>query len=79
MTRQDARNKLSKYPNGGNAFLVLDYLIDLGEKEINISQEYLAAILNRTRPAVQSSLELLKKIGAIEYSYGKIKIVGVKL
>lgn len=78
MTKQEVRTKLSEHSNGGNAFLVFDYLMDLKLEEIKISQDKLAKELNKTRPAIQSSLELLKKIGIIEFGYGKIKILGVK-
>ena len=76
MTKQEARQKLSEYSNGGNAYLVLDHLLDKHRTEVKISQSDLAKELNKTRPSIQSSLELLKELGLIEFGYGKIKILG---
>lgn len=75
MTKQEVREKLSEYSNGGNAYLVFDHLLDKKVEEVKISQSELAKELHKTRPAIQSSLELLEKIGIIEFGYGKIKII----
>ena len=75
MTKKEVRQKLSKYTNGGNAFLVLDYLLDFKQKEIAITQETLATELNKTRPAILSSLELLVKVGVVKMGYGRIEII----
>lgn len=76
MKREEIRKKLSNYANGGNSYLLFDYLLDKKHSEIEISQEDLARELNKTRPSIKASLELLSKIGVIEISYKKIKIVG---
>lgn len=76
MKKQELRQKLSEYTNGGNAYLVFDHLLDKKILEIKISQSELAKELNKTRPSIQSALELLKDIGVIEFGYGKIKILG---
>ncbi len=73
--RQQIVQKLSKYSNGGNAFLILEYLLNFKQVEIVITQEQLAEAINKTRPAVQKSLELLRDEGFIEISYKKIKIL----
>lgn len=75
MTKQEVRKKLSEYSNGGNAYLVFDYLMDQNVKEIKISQEELAKELNKTRPAILSALELLVKVGVVKMSYGRIEII----
>lgn len=78
MTKQEVREKLSEYSNGGNTYLVFDHLLDKKLAEVKISQADLAKELHKTRPSIQSSLELLEKIGVIKFGYGKIKIIGVK-
>lgn len=74
MTKQEVRQKLSEYANGGNAYLVFDYLMDKKTTEVKISQEELAKELNKTRPAIQGCLETLVELGLIEIGYGRIKI-----
>lgn len=76
MKRAEIRAKLSKYANGGNAYLLYDYLLDQKTTQIEISQEDLAKELNKTRPAIKASLDLLIKIGVIEIRYKKIKMIG---
>lgn len=79
MTKQEVRKKLSEYSNGGNAYLVFDYLMDQKVKEIKISQEELAKEVNKTRPAIQRCLELLEELKIIKMNYGMIRIIkGVK-
>lgn len=75
MTKQEVRSKLSKFSNGGNTYLLLDYLLDQKYSVIEISQEQLAKDLHKTRPAIQSSLQLLKKLKLLNYSYGKITMI----
>lgn len=77
MTKQEVRTKLSEYSNGGNTYLVLDYLLDKKNPDIKISQNELAKELNKTRPAIQGCLELLVQLGLIEIGYGRIKILEV--
>lgn len=74
MTKKDLITTLSKYSNGGNAFLLFEYLHSFNLKEVNISQKQIGLELNKTRPAIQSSLELLQEIGVVELHYGKIII-----
>lgn len=74
MTKQEIRKNLSEYSNGGNSYLVLDYLLDKKRVEIQITQSELAKELNKTRPAIQGCLELLVKLGLIEMNYGRIII-----
>lgn len=76
MKKHDIRQKLCKYLSGGNAYLILDHLLDKKTSEIKITQAELAEELHKTRPSILTSLELLKKEGIIEYSYGKITILG---
>jgi acetolactate synthase small subunit len=74
MTKKDLITTLSKYSNGGNAFLLFEYLNSFNLKEVNISQKQIGIDINKTRPAIQSSLELLQEIGVVELYYGKIII-----
>lgn len=80
MTKQEIRKKLSKHSNGGNSYLVLDYLLDKKILEIQITQAELAKEINKTRPAIQGCLELLVQLGLIKMNYGRIIIIkeGIK-
>lgn len=76
MNKKEIRLKLTEYDNGGNAYLLLEYLLDFNKKEIKISQVLLAKQIKKTRPTINKSLALLKKIKVLDYSYGKIYIKG---
>lgn len=81
MMTKEIRQELSRFSNGGNSFLVLSFLYEKAEDIIEISQEELAQELNKTRPSIKKSLDLLTKLNLIEISYGKIiikKSVGAK-
>lgn len=76
MDKKNIRKKISKYSNGGNAYLLLEYLLDLNQSEIQISQKTLSKELNKTRPSIQKCLHLLMDLKLIDVGYKNIKILG---
>ena len=74
MKRKEMIDILSKYTNGGNAFLLFEYLYSIDPKEVLISHSQIAKELNKTRPSIQSALELLQELKILELHYGKIII-----
>ena len=47
----------------------------VGSDELNITQEYLAAMLGVRRPGVSEAAALLQEAGSINYSRGRIRII----
>lgn len=77
MNEKEIIEKLIPYQSGGNYFLLYKVIKDNSNNEVcELTQQELADKLQKTRKFVYDGLKILEQIGAVEFSYKNIKILG---
>lgn len=72
-------DKLLPYKSGGN-YLLLYKIIEKNSSKgtCNLTQEEIAQKMKKTRKFVSTGLQVLYKIGALDFQYRKITLKGAK-